>query len=170
MKKLCHDNNDFYLQLKTMSISKRQFTLLQEMGITVWQRRDLSSFNSPSSAAVNSVPTNTKAELTTTNATADTKRLQEPSSTANKPTVIDLNTLLKWSLFTDIIHCLGVSRTDLNIAQNQLDLGIINWQFTNKNCIEFEHSCLKTPDLATIANSVTLKKALWQSIAPLSCQ
>ena len=38
-----------------MSINKRQFTLLQAMGITVWQRRELSNHSSPLAVTDNKV-------------------------------------------------------------------------------------------------------------------
>ena len=154
-----------------MSISKRQFDLLQAMGITVWQRRDLPDHSSAvestqrrqhSDNISNCVTsTNEQASLTPSHATS-------PQTNANQIIEIDLKVLLKKPLFNDIINCLGASSADLSITQNQIDLGIINWQFTHSDCITFEHNCLKTPDLTTIANSPELKKSLWQSIGPLS--
>jgi DNA polymerase III psi subunit len=154
-----------------MSISKRQFDLLQAMGITVWQRRDLPSHSSAvestqSRQHVENIndsvtSTNEQVSLTPSHATS-------PQAAANEIIEIDLKVLLKQPLFNDIIICLGASSADLSITQNQIDLGIINWQFTQSDSITFEHNCLKTPDLTTIANSPELKKSLWQSIGPLS--
>ena len=143
-----------------MSISKRQFDLLQAMGITVWQRRDLSNLNLSQADISNK----TLADKSATEATSSA-----PQQSSNVKSIsYDLESLFKLPLFNDVIRCLGVSYADLTVKQNQLDLGIINWQFTDNNRIEFQHNCLKTPDLTTLANSPALKKALWQSIGPLS--
>jgi len=155
-----------------MSINKRQFDLLQAMGITVWQRRDLSSHNSwsensphtgqnpePDSAAINAVATEPSAVESDNTIT---------HTAANEEITIDLQALLKQQLFKDVIRCLGASTAELSAEHNQIDLGIINWQFSVKKSIEFKHNCLKTPDLITIANSPALKKSLWQSIGSLS--
>ncbi|UUO22590.1 hypothetical protein FGD67_04875 [Colwellia sp. M166] len=153
-----------------MTISKRQFDLLQAMGITVWQRRDLSSLTSGSAMANANSP---KQDNTPVNNLANKSSSQSSRSAVQqapnvKPITLDLETLFKQSLFNDVIRCLGVSHADLAIEKDQLDLGIINWQFTDSNSIEFKHNCLQTPDLTTLANSPALKKALWQSIGPLS--
>tara|TARA_R110000737_G_scaffold261720_1_gene269829 strand:+ start:105 stop:569 length:465 start_codon:yes stop_codon:yes gene_type:complete len=152
-----------------MSINKRQFELLQAMGITVWQRRDLSG-HSPTVSTSDPVE---KADHVSDSGNGVTEQLSS-SQTSNEKTpnngsiAIDLKALLKQPLFHDIIRCLGVSSADLSINHNQIDLGIINWQFTSNEEIELKHNCLKTPELATLANSPILKKSLWQSIGPLS--
>lgn len=153
-----------------MSISERQFTLLQAMGITVWQRRCLSV------QPVKAIAANTASAESVSLDTVDAKNQQttmpneavncQVSTTDNSK--LDLKTLLAQQLFTDIIHCLGVDHADLSIQNNQIDLGMINWQFSQNKNIEFDHNCLTTPDLETIANSVELKKSLWQSIGLLS--
>lgn len=155
-----------------MSISKRQFNLLQAMGITLWQRRDLSSQNSSITASVdnNKNIEGTSVAINTSDEHLSEKTQQQitPQVACNKPTHIELKTLFKQQLFNDIIRCLGASSADISIDKDQIDLGIINWQFTDNDNIEFKHNCLKTPDLTTLANSPALKKALWQSIGPLS--
>jgi DNA polymerase III psi subunit len=155
-----------------MSINKRQFDLLQAMGITVWQRRKLSSHNSLSADSHNTVQNNEQNSdsINIANSQSLLKSSQGPlqETTPIESITLDLKSLLKHQLFKDIINCLGANSADLSIAHNQIDLGIINWQFTPNNSIEFKHNCLKTPDLATLANSPALKKSLWQSIGPLS--
>ena len=101
-----------------MSISKRQFDLLQAMGITVWQRRDLSHLNLSQADISNK----TLADKSTTEATPSA-----PQQSSNVKSIsYDLESLFKLSLFNDVIRCLGVSHADLTVKQNQLDLGIIN--------------------------------------------
>ena len=155
-----------------MSINKRQFDLLQAMGITVWQRRALSGHNSLSAEFVKTVE-NTEQANALINAVTPQSASTPDQDTAqetlhNKNIALDLKTLLKHQLFKDVISSIGASSADLSIAHNQIDLGIINWQFTPNKNIEFKHNCLKTPDLTTLANSPELKKSLWQSIGPLS--
>ncbi|ASP48834.1 DNA polymerase III subunit psi [Cognaticolwellia beringensis] len=159
-----------------MSINKRQFDLLQAMGITVWQRRSLTSRNSLSA---NSPKTENSTEQNNDTTPAVNSQLLSKSnqdishdasqkSAPDESIAINLNALLKQQLFKDILSSIGASSADLSITHNQIDLGIINWQFTQNKNIEFKHNCLKTPDLETLANSPELKKYLWQSIGPLS--
>ncbi|MBA6327921.1 DNA polymerase III subunit psi [Colwellia sp. MB02u-6] len=158
-----------------MSINKKQFELLQAMGITVWQRRKLSSHNllSPNATEI--------AQNDATNSDSSTAVTSPALSQSSPDTIkkivqtaesdclaVDLKSLLKQPLFKDIIRCLGANSADLSISHNKIDLGIINWQFTPNERIEFKHNCLSTPDLTTLANSPELKKSLWQSIGSLS--
>ena len=158
-----------------MSISKRQFDLLQAMGITTWQRRDLSSQNSASVAlddeANNPVQDNNSfpkacAGTSITESSADSDNTEKTAVTTHE--LINLKILLKHPLFKDVIRCLGASSADVSVVGQQIDLGIFNWQFTESKAIELKHNCLKTPDLDTLAHSPMLKKALWQSIGPFS--
>lgn len=155
-----------------MSINKRQFDLLQAMGITVWQRRDLSSHNSwsenPSHTAQDTVPDSAAINAVATEPSAVESGNTITHTTVNEEITIDLQALLKQQLFQDVIRCLGASSAELSAEHNRINLGIINWQFSVKKSIEFKHNCLKTPDLITIANSPALKKSLWQSIGSLS--
>ncbi len=155
-----------------MSISKRQFDLLQAMGITVWQRRELSEHDalvikSPEDSQ-NSLQAEECVHSIFTQSPSSTQQNKPQAYTNDEKPALDLKTLLKQPLFNDIIRCLGVSSADLSMSQNQLDLGIINWKFTGADRIEFSHNCLTTPTLDTLTNSPALKKALWQSIGPLS--
>jgi len=151
-----------------MSINKRQFTLLQAMGITVWQRRELSNHSSPLAVPDNKVLSSEQVNVSTDENTTQTSSAEKQKPPLHSVIVIDLTSLLKQPLFKDIISCLGASSADISIEHNQIDLGIINWQFTSNDSIEFDHNCLKTPHLTIIANSPTLKKSLWQTIGHLS--
>ena len=147
-----------------MSISKRQFNLLQAMGITVWQRRELLALNDSNETKT----TSQTATPLTGQANSSENQTKNSDASAVSIAALDLSVLLKAQLFNDVLTCLGASSADLAIEHNQINLGIINWQFTADNTIEFEHNCLKSPDLTTLANSPVLKKALWQSIGSLS--
>lgn len=134
-----------------MSITKRQFDLLKAMDITVWQRRELPAQASACDAATKSESHNIK------------------SARQNDAALsVDLSDLINQQLFTDIIHSLGVSSADLSINNHTLDLGIINWQFSAQDKIEFKHNCLVTPTLSVIAASKALKRTLWQALQVLS--
>jgi DNA polymerase III psi subunit len=158
-----------------MSINKRQFELLQAMGITVWQRRELSSHNLLSAKATETDQDNNTNSDSSTAVTSPALSQSSPDTTKQIVQIaqsdciaVDLQSLLSQPLFKDIIRCLGANSADLSISHNKIDLGIINWQFTPNERIEFKHNCLSTPDLTTLANSPELKKSLWQSIGPLS--
>ena len=158
-----------------MSINKRQFNLLQAMGITVWQRRELTTPSSTSSNAIQSKQnsneishTSSSTENTSSKSVTQSNASQTQQTSCSDKVAIDLNALLKQQLFKDIILSIGASSADISIANDQIDLGIINWQFSENTEIEFKHNCLKTPVLTTLANSPALKKALWQSLGSLS--
>jgi DNA polymerase III psi subunit len=155
-----------------MSINKRQFELLQAMGITVWQRRALSSHNVLSANVTETAQNNATNSDSSTAVTSPALSQSSPDTTKQTAQsnyiAVDLQSLLKQPLFKDIIRCLGANSADLSISHNKIDLGIINWQFTPNKRIEFKHNCLSTPDLTTLANSPELKKSLWQSIGSLS--
>ena len=152
-----------------MSINKRQFELLQAMGITVWQRRNLRSHNLPvTSSELVEKTDHVNDSVNGVNQQLSSSQTSTKAADNRETITIDLHALLKQPLFHDIIRCLGISSADLSINNNQIDLGIINWQFTLNEQIELKHNCLKTPKLTTLANSPILKKSLWQAIGPLS--
>lgn len=149
-----------------MSITRRQFGLLNAMGITVWQRRDLPEHNSQSmqTSVENTVnPSTTKNKQISPN-----NEVEQQSRPTTEIIEINLQALLNQQLFNDIIQCLGASRADLSVQNGQINLGLFNWQFSHGEHIEFSHNILTTPDLSIIASSAQLKKMLWQSLGPLS--
>ena len=149
-----------------MSITRRQFGLLNAMGITVWQRRDLPEHSSQSMQA--SVESTANASTTKNQQVSPNNEVEQQSRSTTEIIDIDLQALLNQQLFNDIIQCLGASRADLSVQNGQVNLGLFNWQFSHSEHIEFSHNILTTPDLHTIASSVELKKMLWQSLGPLS--
>lgn len=122
-----------------MTITKRQFNYLNEMGINVWQQR------------------NTLNALETSDA-ENTKTLQ--------PTLlpIDASSLTQHVMFTDILQCLGLSLGEVTIENNVINLGLFNWQFIENDTVSFTNNTLSTPELNTFITRKTLKKDLWLTI------
>lgn len=117
-----------------MTITKRQFSHLSEMGIDVWQQRN----------------------------TSKPPETSETDNISTLP--IDPNTLTQHVMFTDILQCLGLSIGEIIIENNIMNLGLFNWQFTKTNTISFAHNTLSTPDINTFITRKNLKKYLWITI------
>lgn len=133
-----------------MSITKRQFHLLQAMGIEVWQRKTLTIAQPCQDSTKQALPAQAQ---------------EVKSSNAGIP--IDIEQLNKSMIFHDIVRSLGISSAEINVYDNTIDLGLINWQLCNDNKIALQSNCLVTPPLHELANSSTLKRELWQSIGHL---
>ncbi|XPF94031.1 DNA polymerase III subunit psi [Colwellia sp. RE-S-Sl-9] len=119
-----------------MTITKRQFNHLNEMGIKVWQQR-----------------TSSEEQLAdNTNNSQATSQLIDPKS------------LTEHLLFTDILQSINVSIGEITIKNNMIDLGLFNWQFIETDAITFANSTLSTPVITAFENSVKLKKELWKII------
>lgn len=132
-----------------MAVSERQFTLLNEMGIQLWQRRALTRSS-----------TSFKSTSQSINVTAK-------HNTSNKEVTLDLEQLSKNVLFNDIIKSLSISIGEVSCLNNVLNLGLINWQFDHSDdisTISLQNNLLTTPKLALIAQSSKLKRQLWQTI------
>ena len=138
-----------------MTVTKRQFNHLNEMGINVWQRRNL----------VDSLEAN---NLKHNNASTETHVIKHSNlknlSLKAQPLAITSNELTQYTLFTDILQSIDMSIGEINIEKNVIDLGLFNWQFIENETINFNHSTLSTPVLTTLKNSITLKKQLWKTI------
>ncbi|NQY33557.1 MAG: DNA polymerase III subunit psi [Alteromonadaceae bacterium] len=122
-----------------MTVSKRQFTQLKEMGIKVWTRR--SSKSTPKS---------------------DENSLQSEKQQQYMP--INFDALCSLPLFSDIISSIGLSPSEIKCQNNILDLGLMNWKFSETLNIELINNTLITPELSELAKSPSLKKQLWQTI------
>ncbi|MFK5915228.1 MAG: DNA polymerase III subunit psi [Woeseiaceae bacterium] len=124
-----------------MNINLRQFTILNEMGIQLWQRRTLSSSqNVINKNGIQSVATNNQPnELT-----------------------LSIDTLTRQQLFKDVMLSLNLPLTAVKSQNNALDLGFFTWQFIEGNRIVLYQNCLTTPDLITISHSSQLKRLLWK--------
>jgi len=138
-----------------MTISQRQFTLLSEMGISLWQRRVLSTKVAPqknngnieNQVSANSDNIRTVATPTTTQAMN-----------------IDLANLKQQSIFNDVLLSLQLFDEEVELIDNKLIFKDLIWQFTATKQISFTKNTITTPHLAVIAQSASLKSALWQTI------
>jgi DNA polymerase III psi subunit len=112
-----------------MTITKRQFTQLQAMGIELWQLK------------------NTTTEVTTSDFLE-----------------IDFSAVIKTNIFTDIINSLDISIGEVNYENRSLSLGLLTWQFSEKDEISLTKTHLITPEINVLINSPLLKKSLWQKL------
>lgn len=122
-----------------MSITQDQFEQLNEMGISLWQRR---SCDKPK----------------------DATQAQEKIYLD-----IDLKDLANQQLFTDILLATGLTVGEISHQGDHLDLGLFNWYFVTeqskdqlKNEIQWYEQQLFTPSITDISKSTKLKKQLWQ--------
>ena len=109
------------------------------MGIKVWTRR--SSKSTPKS---------------------DENSLQSEKQQQYMP--INFDALCSLPLFSDIISSIGLSPSEIKCQNNILDLGLMNWKFSETLNIELINNTLITPELSELAKSPSLKKQLWQTI------
>ena len=147
-----------------MTISQRQFTLLSEMGISLWQRRALSAPNNNGEVAEKAQASNQPAQQNSVDSNLLTS---EKNGTDNieKYYAIDLTSLDSQQIFNDILLSLNLSADDIKITVQQLQLTLtttqLAWQFTKGEKIELVEQCLQTPKLETISHSSKLKRQLW---------
>tara|TARA_B110000467_G_scaffold19331_1_gene16974 strand:+ start:170 stop:547 length:378 start_codon:yes stop_codon:yes gene_type:complete len=123
-----------------MSIDQRQFEQLSEMGISLWQRRD------------------TDEEKTSLN--PEKKHSQSFS----------LNDLINTQCFNDILIAFNLTIGEIKQKEDHLDLGLLNWYFTensdeNDATMSLLNNTLITPHVKLMSQSVKLKKQLWQLIS-----
>ncbi|WP_076418294.1 DNA polymerase III subunit psi [Colwellia sp. UCD-KL20] len=119
-----------------MTITKRQFNHLNEMGIKVWQQRNSS----------------------------EEQLAGNPNTSQALSPFIDPKLLTQHLLFTDILQSINVSIGEITIKNNVIDLGLFNWQFIETESITFANSTLSTPVITAFENSVKLKKELWKTL------
>jgi len=124
-----------------MAITSKQFDQLTEMGISLWQSRGSDN---------------------TDNVEKESYQLQNQQS---------LTALTKQVLFGDILRSLNLTIGEVKAQNDHLDVGLFNWYFIDEklhkeqltiNCIENK---LISPSLEIIAQSASLKRQLWQTIA-----
>jgi DNA polymerase III psi subunit len=152
-----------------MTISQRQFILLSEMGVSLWQRRILST----ETLSQQRQQTNT-AELPSSQknnnnidkqVSANSDNIKSVSTTTTTQTMnIDLANLKQQSIFNDILLSLQLLDEKVELIDNELIFKDLIWQFTATKQISFTKNTIKTPTLAVIAQSAPLKSALWQAI------
>lgn len=122
-----------------MTVSKRQFTLLQEMGINVWQQKN--KLNSQDNSALQTPP-------------------EEVTAKSNDN--INLKDLIEQQLFKDIIQSIGLSIGEVTLEESYVNIGLVNWHFSTDNELSLKNNLLTTPYLQELAKSTVLKNKLWQ--------
>jgi len=122
-----------------MTISKRQFKLLNAMNIPLW----VSKHSDP-------VPV-----------------IKTNKEKSTRDVVVELAALVDNKLFNDILITMGLSSTNAVLAtnhKNSVQVGEIYWQFSDKDMIEFNNNLLIIPNLQQLEKSPKLKRQLWQLI------
>ncbi|MBU2894245.1 DNA polymerase III subunit psi [Colwellia sp. D2M02] len=128
-----------------MAINTRQFDQLTEMGISLWQKRT---------------------KKTEQNHAQVTTHYQMPN----------LESLTNNRCFNDILLAIDLSIGEVTQQEQSLNLGLFNWFFFSNDAnasvnqedktaeITYRDNQLFTPSINQIANSPTLKKALWHTL------
>ena len=145
-----------------MSISQRQFSILTEMGISLWQRRKLTNSSNTSNTS------NTSNSLTDTVSVSGSSISTKSSAINNhkeeNALSFNFSEISKQQIFQDILLSIGLSLTDVNEQNNYLDLGLLNWQFVNDETIILNENTLLSPAIENISNSSQLKRQLWLAL------
>lgn len=133
-----------------MTISQRQFALLTEMGINLWQRK-----------SVNFTPVASLDKQEEKSTTTTSKNLTSPTDN------IELIALKKQPILHDIAQSIALSTEQITLAEQGLKIGAYKWLFTAEQTISFQDNTLITPPLSDIAQSSMLKRQLWQTLQEL---
>ncbi|WP_440875685.1 DNA polymerase III subunit psi [Thalassotalea sp. PLHSN55] len=89
-------------------------------------------------------------------------KLDNTSETQTPCENIHFDEVSQLTLFSDILICLNLSIGEVTYSEQQLNLGLFNWQFGKDNGINFNNNLLTTPSLNTLQKSPKLKQQLWQ--------
>jgi len=131
-----------------MTISQRQFKLLNAMEIPLWVSKQSTAVSSEQSSQTES-HINSEVE----------------DKSAETVIAIDLSILLENQLFNDILLTLGASPTEISIENNVLNINKndknIFWQFEQVNTLSFQQDLLITPSIDQIEMSPDFKRNLW---------
>jgi DNA polymerase III psi subunit len=130
-----------------MTISNRQFTLLNAMNIPLWAYKK----NAIEQAKENS-------QL------VESSKNQISIESPNKQSMPSLADLTQNKLFIDILLSMKLTITDVSVEADHLNLGKFTWQLVEHEQVSFQQSILHTPSLKALAQSLSLKKQLWQII------
>lgn len=120
-----------------MPLNQTQHTYLSAMGINLWQRKVCKNKLKPQD---------------------NSQALSQEKAVA----ATELTELSQSQLFVDILQSVNVSLGDITQHNNCLNLGWLNWEIHEGNELSFSNNTLRTPKLAIIAQSNTMKIALWQ--------
>lgn len=156
-----------------MTISKRQFDLLNVMNIPLWVTKQ-----STITSVEKEVTTVEEAEVGISEIGSSKIESAEIKNTQNiieySITSIDLPSLANTPLFNDILLTLGLSVAEAsietsaetneenNVETNIVNLGLISWQFSSTKTLAFVNNVLTTPTIEQLEKSSNLKRQLWQ--------
>jgi len=135
-----------------MTISQRQFALLTEMGISLWQRKSVDLAQ---------------------NTSLDKQTEKQASATQNSANItpltdnLNLIALKKQPILNDIVQSIALTTEQITLTEQGLTLGSYRWLFTAERAINFQDNTLITPPLSDIAQSSILKRQLWQTLQEL---
>lgn len=87
---------------------------------------------------------------------------QKTESTSVNLLSIDETALQKNQILNDILLFLDVSYNEIEFTLNTIKFELFNWSFSDTHTIKLSKQQLITPPLNIIANSIELKKQLWQ--------
>ena len=162
-----------------MNLNQRQFTYLQTMGISLWQRKG-NFFAEPEAAASQVVDNQVNAEKVTVEPTANTvqndtgNKSFDTKSKDNLSQVepitqppIDIEKALKQQLLVDVAIVLNIAIEDCSLIDQGIQLGPIEWHILNTEQVTCKGNTLITPDFDVIANSTRLKAQLWSCLVTI---
>ncbi|WDE00076.1 DNA polymerase III subunit psi [Thalassomonas actiniarum] len=140
-----------------MAVSKHQFQLLSEMGIALWQPRTAETSARP----LPEKESKENAAEKSGNKFADKAALPAKKD-QQKSTPPNFDALMAQPLFHDILLSIGLSVGEVTATEEQLDLGLLHWQFSPEQELALSDKVLTTPPIQVLAASGTLKRQLWQ--------
>ena len=135
---LCFFKLYFFDDTNPMALTAKQFNYLNEMGISLWQQK------------------------TSQSETEATKLAQ------NSHLAIDLVTLKNSQLFQDVLAYFQLSEGEFKVSDNRIQFDFFDWCFSVQDSVSYANHQLITPDVTSIAQSVSLKKQLWQQLQRFS--
>ena len=151
-----------------MTVSKRQFDVLNAMEIPLWVSKKFSTKHAAqttsdlaSSASEFKAQSFNKNQEQTEQQQQQQQQHQAPTDTIAK---VELSALISQPLFSDILMTFGVPISAITVENNTVNLGLFRWQFCLTGKLDFTDNLLITPCLAQLEKSSTLKRQLWQLI------
>ena len=146
-----------------MTVSKRQFDVLNAMEIPLWVSKKFTTKHAVQTASdlASSTP-----EFKTQSVNKNQERTEQQQQKAPTDTIakVELSALTNQALFSDILMTFGVPISAITVENNTVNLGLFRWQFCLTGKLDFTDNLLITPCLAQLEKSSTLKRQLWQLI------
>lgn len=139
--------------------SEKHFTYLSEMGIALWQRRNVSVVTSNSSLQPEK---DKKIEQGALNqhVSTEAQAKEKISSIA-----ITLDELAANRLYNDVLLWLNVDQHQVKQHnESTILLGKFKWQFVVQDKVSFQDHLMRTPSLLALRQSAALKQQMFQLI------